>query len=233
MFIKINNLCKYYGTGENQNQVLKNINFNLEEGKICAILGPSGSGKSTFANIVGGIDAATSGEVTVNEENITKMNSRQLGEYRRNNVGFIFQFYNLIPNLTVYENIEVVKNLGKDTLDIDDLLRLLGIDSKKKVLPDSLSGGQQQRVAIGRALVKKPKLLICDEPTGALDSKSSKDILNLLCDVNKRYGTTILMITHNEDISKLCDTIIKIKDGIISERIENKEKKSVGEVFES
>ncbi|MCK0471886.1 ABC transporter ATP-binding protein [Halalkalibacter sp. APA_J-10(15)] len=230
MFIDVKNLSKSYDNGIIKNDVLKNIDFQLEEGKICVVLGPSGSGKSTFANIIGGLDHANSGEVIVEDVNITKLNSTKLTEYRRGKVGFIFQFYNLIPNMTVYENIEIVENISETPMKIEELLELLGIADKGNSLPDQLSGGQQQRVAIGRALVKKPKLLICDEPTGALDYKSSKEILKLLTDLNNQFHTTIIMITHNLEISKLADKVIKLKDGKISEVINNRRRLSVDEV---
>lgn len=230
MFINVKGLNKSYDNGIIKNEVLKNIDFQLEEGKICVVSGPSGSGKSTFANIIGGLDHADSGEVIIEDVNITKLNSAGLTEYRREKVGFVFQFYNLIPNLTAYENIEVVENISADPMKIEDLLEILGILDKKNSLPDQLSGGQQQRVAIGRALVKKPKILICDEPTGALDSKSSKEILKLIIDLNTKFNTTIIIITHNLEICKLADKVINLKDGKISEIINNCHRLSVDEV---
>ncbi len=230
MFINVKGLNKSYDNGIIKNEVLKNIDFQLEEGKICVVSGPSGSGKSTFANIIGGLDHADGGEVIIEDVNITKLNSAGLTEYRREKVGFVFQFYNLIPNLTAYENIEVVENISADPMKIEELLEILGILDKQNSLPDQLSGGQQQRVAIGRALVKKPKILICDEPTGALDSKSSKEILKLIIDLNTKFNTTIIIITHNLEICKLADNVINLKDGKISEIINNCHRLSVDEV---
>jgi putative ABC transport system ATP-binding protein len=189
----------------------------VEKGKICVLLGPSGSGKSTLLNIVGGIDTADSGSVTVAGEVMQGMNDRQLTEYRRKHLGYVFQAYNLIGNLTVRENIEVGAYLSSRTLDIDELLDVLGLTEHQNKIPSQLSGGQQQRTAIGRAIVKNPDILLCDEPTGALDYHTSKDILALIERVNQKYGNTIVIVTHNDAIKNMADQIVKLKDGQIQD----------------
>ena len=189
----------------------------MEKGKICVLLGPSGSGKSTLLNIVGGIDTADSGSVTVAGEVMQSMNDRQLTEYRRKHLGYVFQAYNLIGNLTVRENIEVGAYLSSRTLDIDELLDVLGLTEHQNKIPSQLSGGQQQRTAIGRAIVKNPDILLCDEPTGALDYHTSKDILALIERVNQKYGNTIVIVTHNDAIKNMADQIVKLKDGQIQD----------------
>ena len=224
MFLEIEQLRKSYGTGENKVEVLKGIQLGVEKGKICVLLGPSGSGKSTLLNIVGGIDTADSGSVTVAGEVMQSMNDRQLTEYRRKHLGYVFQAYNLIGNLTVRENIEVGAYLSSRPLDIDELLDVLGLTEHQNKIPSQLSGGQQQRTAIGRAIVKNPDILLCDEPTGALDSKTSRDVLQLLQKINVKYRTTILLITHNENIAPMADRILRIHDGRIVENIINTRK---------
>jgi len=189
----------------------------VEKGKICVLLGPSGSGKSTLLNIVGGIDTADSGSVTVAGEVMQGMNDRQLTEYRRKHLGYVFQAYNLIGNLTVRENIEVGAYLSSQPLDIDELLDVLGLTEHQNKIPSQLSGGQQQRTAIGRAIVKNPDILLCDEPTGALDYHTSKDILALIERVNQKYGNTIVIVTHNDAIKNMADQIVKLKDGQIQD----------------
>lgn len=216
MYLSVQNLKKSYGNGSSQVQVLKGINTEIEKGQMCVILGPSGSGKSTFLNLIGGLDTIDSGNVIIDGLNITGMDSNKLSKYRRDYLGFIFQFYNLVPNLTIYENIQVCENLTQKALDINELLDILGLTEHKNKFPSQLSGGQQQRCAIARALVKNPKLLLCDEPTGALDSKTSKEILVLLEKVNKMYNTTMLIVTHNTAIKDMVHKVIKIKDGLIS-----------------
>jgi len=215
-FISIQNLRKTYRSGGETLHAVDNVSISIEEGELVTILGPSGSGKSTLLNIIGGIDESDGGSITVAGEEITSLKPQKLVEYRRNFIGFIFQFYNLIPNLTVFENVEVVADICKSPLDIDELLEVLGIAQLAKRYPVELSGGQQQRVAIARAIVKNPKLLLCDEPTGALDLKSSLDILKLLKEVNEKYNTTILIISHNSSIAKMCNRTIKISDGKIA-----------------
>ena len=217
MFLEIEQLRKSYGTGENKVEVLKGIQLGVEKGKICELLGPSGSGKSTLLNIVGGIDTADSGSVTVAGEVMQSMNDRQLTEYRRKHLGYVFQAYNLIGNLTVRENIEVGAYLSSRPLDIDELLDVLGLTEHQNKIPSQLSGGQQQRTAIGRAIVKNPDILLCDEPTGALDYHTSKDILALIERVNQKYGNTIVIVTHNDAIKNMADQIVKLKDGQIQD----------------
>ena len=217
MFLEIEQLRKSYGTGENKVEVLKGIQLGVEKGKIGVLLGPSGSGKSTLLNIVGGIDTADSGSVTVAGEVMQSMNDRQLTEYRRKHLGYVFQAYNLIGNLTVRENIEVGAYLSSRPLEIDELLDVLGLTEHQNKIPSQLSGGQQQRTAIGRAIVKNPDILLCDEPTGALDYHTSKDILALIERVNQKYGNTIVIVTHNDAIKNMADQIVKLKDGQIQD----------------
>jgi putative ABC transport system ATP-binding protein len=221
MILKVNDLSKIYKTGNIDFNALSRINFTLEEGDICTILGPSGSGKSTLINILGGIDSASSGSVYVEDKDITKLSDKKLTEYRRNMIGFIFQFYNLVPNLTVYENIEVASNLTKDAMDIEYILDAVDMKEFKNRFPKELSGGQQQRVSIARSLVKKPKLLFCDEPTGALDYKTAKEILKLITYLNKEFKTTVIIITHNNSISGISNRIIKLRSGEIIENKKN------------
>lgn len=221
MFIEVRDLCKTYKTEATEFTALDKVNLSIEKGEICVILGPSGSGKSTLLNIIGGIDEASSGTIVCDGVEVTSLKGEKLTNYRRERVGFIFQFYNLIPNLTVYENIEAVKNISKNSLDIDELLEEVGLLEFKNRYPRELSGGQQQRVSIVRALVKNPSLLLCDEPTGALDFKGSRDILKLICEVNKRYGTTVLIITHNNAISGIANRIVRLRGGEITENTLN------------
>ncbi len=217
MNLNIRNLSKKYGN----NEVLKNINLTIESGNICVLLGPSGSGKSTLLNLIGGIENCDEGTIEIGDMNITKMNEADLTMYRREHLGFIFQFYNLIPNLTVRENIEVSAELTKEPLNIDELLKMLGLTEHASKFPNQLSGGQQQRCAIGRALVKNPSLLLCDEPTGALDSKTSKEILELIEKIHDKYNSTIIIVTHNEAITGMSDQIVKLHDGKIVSDIKN------------
>jgi putative ABC transport system ATP-binding protein len=216
MFLSVSNLTKSYNTGI-ITHVLKGVNMEVEKGKIGVILGPSGSGKSTMMNIIGGVDFADSGTVEVDGECITGLNDKQLVEYRRTSVGFVFQFYNLVPNLTVAENIEVVSNISKNPLPTDEVLSAVGLSDKKNRFPRELSGGEQQRVSIARAIVKNPKLLLCDEPTGALDLETSRDVLSLLQKVNTLFGTTILMITHNSAIADMAHVIFQMRSGEVAE----------------
>lgn len=223
MFLKVENLKKSYNTGEVTTTVLKGVGLSLEKGEIGVILGPSGSGKSTLLNIIGGIDRCDSGAVSVDNIDVTKLNDSKLTDYRRENIGFIFQFYNLIPNLTVGENVEVVSNISKSPLNTDEVLKAVGMLDKKNRFPRELSGGEQQRVSIARAIVKNPKLLLCDEPTGALDFLTSREILKLLQQINKEFGSTILMITHNTAISAMANKVYKVRSGEIVESIVNRE----------
>lgn len=222
MFLKVENLKKNYKTGDVTTSVLKGVGMDLDKGEIGVILGPSGSGKSTLVNIIGGIDRCDSGMVSIDNIDVTKLNDNKLTDYRRENIGFIFQFYNLIPNLTVGENIEVVSNISKSPLNTDEVLEAVDMLDKKHRFPKELSGGEQQRVSIARAIVKNPKLLLCDEPTGALDFSNSREILKLLQKINKSYGTTILMITHNTPISAMANRVYKVRSGEIVESLTNK-----------
>ncbi|MFR5798698.1 MAG: ABC transporter ATP-binding protein [Oscillospiraceae bacterium] len=215
MYLEVNNLKKGYGSDAGAVQVLKGVTTSVGKGQMCVIQGTSGSGKSTLLNCIGGLDIMDSGSVKVDNKEIFGLKSSDLSDYRRDNLGFIFQFYNLIPNLTVRENIQVCQYLANDPLNMDDLLEILGLEEHQNKFPSQLSGGQQQRCAIARALIKNPKLLLCDEPTGALDSKTSKDILVLLEKVNKKYGTTMLIVTHNNSIKNMVHKVIVIKDGMI------------------
>lgn len=217
MFIDIKNLNKSYNSGKISINALKNVNLTMNEGEIGVILGPSASGKSTMLNIIGGIDHIDSGNVIINGVDIATLNDNKLTQYRRNSVGFIFQFYNLVPNLTVYENVEVAANISKDPINVNDVLNSVGMGEFGHRFPRELSGGQQQRVSIARAIVKKPKLLLCDEPTGALDYTSAKEILKLITEVNKKFATTVIIITHNTAISGIASRIIKLRSGEISE----------------
>lgn len=221
MFLEIYDLRKGFGEGENRTEVLKGISFEVERGEICVLLGPSGSGKSTLLNIIGGIDNADAGYVAIDGERTADMSEKVLTSYRRKHLGYVFQMYNLIPNLNVKENIEVGAYLSDSPLDIDDLLRTLGLYEHRHKVPNQLSGGQQQRTAIGRAIVKNPDILLCDEPTGALDYKTSKEILKLLEDVNQKYGNTIIMVTHNDAIKQMADRVIRFKDGQIRKDYHN------------
>ena len=215
MYLKIDNIKKSYGTGDSRVDVLKGINCGVNKGEICVLLGPSGSGKSTLLNILGGIDKADSGSVTIGEDKIENFNDKQLSQYRRKHLGYIFQSYNLVPNLTVRENIEVGAYLSDKPLPIDELIELLGLEAHKNKRPNQLSGGQQQRTSIGRAIVKNPDLLLCDEPTGALDYNTSKEILKLVEDINVKYGSTIVIVTHNVAISQMAHQVINLRDGRI------------------
>ena len=215
MYLKIDNIKKSYGTGDSRVDVLKGINCGVNKGELCVLLGPSGSGKSTLLNILGGIDKADSGSVTIGEDKIENFNDKQLSQYRRKHLGYIFQSYNLVPNLTVRENIEVGAYLSDKPLPIDELIELLGLEAHKNKRPNQLSGGQQQRTSIGRAIVKNPDLLLCDEPTGALDYNTSKEILKLVEDINVKYGSTIVIVTHNVAISQMAHQVINLHDGRI------------------
>ena len=230
MFLEIGDLKKSFGSGDNEVEVLKGISFSVEKGEICVLLGPSGSGKSTLLNIIGGIDNATSGYVSINGEKTGDMNEKSLTVYRRKHLGYVFQMYNLIPNLNVKENIEVGAYLSDNPLEIDDLLKTLGLYEHRHKLPNQLSGGQQQRTAIGRAIVKNPDILLCDEPTGALDYNNSKEILKLIEDVNKKYGNTVIMVTHNDAIKNMADRVIKLRDGQIRKDYKNETKIQASEL---
>ena len=226
MLIEIKNAKKQYGSGESLVNALDDVNLSIEEGKVYVILGPSGSGKSTLLNMVGGLDVLTSGTIVVDGVDISKANKKEMTEYRRSKIGFVFQFYNLVPDLTALENIEVVSDISnkENNLNIDEIMKALEIDQLKDRFPRELSGGQQQRIAIARALVKNPKILLCDELTGALDTKSSRSVLEVIEKINKEYHTTIIIITHNEVIQGIADTIIRFKDGNVHSIVENENK---------
>ncbi len=224
MFLEISGIKKHFGEGESRVDVLKGIDLQIEKGEICVLLGPSGSGKSTLLNIIGGIDDADSGYISIDGEKTADMNEKSLTKYRRKHLGYIFQMYNLIPNLNIKENIEVGAYLSDNPLDVDEILKTLGLYEHRHKLPNQLSGGQQQRCAIGRAIVKNPDILLCDEPTGALDYNTSKDILKLIEDVNKKYGNTVIMVTHNDAIKNMADRVVKLRDGVIRRNYLNEEK---------
>ena len=204
--------------------VLRGIDISIEKGEICVLLGPSGSGKSTLLNIIGGIETPDSGKITIHGETIGEMNEKNLTLYRRKHLGYIFQMYNLIPNLNIKENVEVGAYLSDNPLDVDDLLKTLGLYEHRHKLPNQLSGGQQQRTAIGRAVVKNPDILLCDEPTGALDYHTSKEILKLLEDVSRKYGNTVVMVTHNDALQNMADRVVKLRDGKIRKNFVNETK---------
>ena len=222
--LQTKDLKKYYGTEPNITRALDGVNFSVEQGEFVAVVGTSGSGKSTLLHMMGGLDTPTSGSVVVAGKELAKMNDEQLTIFRRRNIGFIFQNYNLVPILNVYENIVLPVELDGDTVDqkfMDEVVTMLGLEDKLKSMPNNLSGGQQQRTAIGRAIVKNPDILLCDEPTGALDYKTSKEILKLLEDVNQKYGNTIIMVTHNDAIKQMADRVIRFKDGQIRKDYHN------------
>lgn len=228
--IRISNLHKFYGTKENRAEVLKGINLEIEDGKIICVLGPSGSGKSTLLNILGGIETIDEGDVSVFGEDIKNMSKKALENYRRENLGFVFQFYNLISDLNVLENVEVGKYLSKKPLNTDTLLDELGLSEHKYKYPNEISGGQAQRASIARAMIKSPKLLICDEPTGALNYESAKDVLCLIENLNHKYHSTVIIASHNTQIAKMSDVILSLHNGSIKSVVENKDKISAKEV---
>ena len=212
-YLVVNGLKKHYGDGEARVQVLDGITTTVNKGEICVMLGPSGSGKSTFLNLIGGLEDADGGSIAVDGCDLTALSSKDLSEYRRRELGFVFQFYNLVPDLTIRENIEVTAHLTKNPLPMEDLLRSLGLWEHRNKFPRQVSGGQQQRCAIGRALVKNPGLILCDEPTGALDYKTSKEVLELMERVNREYGCTLVIVTHNAAIAKMADRVLRLRDG--------------------
>lgn len=220
-FIEIKDVVKEYRTGEVVIKAADGINFNVEKGEFAVVVGPSGAGKTTVLNILGGMDTLTSGSVIVDGNDISKYTSRQLTTYRRYDVGFVFQFYNLVQNLTAKENVELANQIVKKPLDAEDILKSVGLGERMINFPSQLSGGEQQRVSIARALAKNPKLLLCDEPTGALDYNTGKAILKLLQDTCRKMGMTVIVITHNQAITPMADRIIKIKNGKVSDMIIN------------
>lgn len=230
MFLEVNNIKKHFGEGESKVEVLKGIDLSIEKGEICVLLGPSGSGKSTLLNIIGGIDNADSGFISINGEKTADMSEKALTMYRRKHLGYIFQMYNLIPNLNIKENVEVGAYLSDNPLNVDEILHTLGLYEHRHKLPNQLSGGQQQRTAIGRAIVKNPDILLCDEPTGALDYNTSKEILKLIEDINQKYGNTVVMVTHNDAIKNMADRVVKLRDGVIRKNYVNDTKLPAAEL---
>lgn len=231
MFIALRNATKKYGEGESLVYALDHANLEIGKGEICVILGPSGSGKSTLLNMLGGLDRLDEGEIIVGDRNLSNYKNNKLTDYRKEDVGFVFQFYNLIPDLTVEENIEVVSDIAENPLNMDEVLDAMGMEKYRYRFPKELSGGQQQRVAIARAIIKNPKLLLCDELTGALDTKSSKTVLEFIEKINTLYKTTTVIITHNEAIAKMADRVIYVKDGKVQENKRNSEKISASELM--
>jgi putative ABC transport system ATP-binding protein len=230
MQLELQNIKKSYGEGGSRVEVLKDISLSVEKGEFVVLLGPSGSGKSTLLNIIGGIDTADSGKIIIREKSMSDMDEKALTAYRREHLGYIFQMYNLIPNLTVRENIEVGAYLSKNPLNIDEIIETLGLTEHQNKVPSQLSGGQQQRCAIGRAIVKNPDILLCDEPTGALDYNTSKEILSLIEEVNRKYGNTVIMVTHNDAIKNMADFVVKLRDGIIRKSYRNETKQTAAEL---
>ena len=229
-FLEISELKKSFGSGETRQEVLRGVNFSVRKGEFCVLLGPSGSGKSPLLNIIGGIDVQDSGTITINGERLREMDEKSLTAYRRLHLGYVFQTYNLIPNLNAKENIEVGAYLSKSAVNLDELISVLGLTEHQYKYPNQLSGGQQQRVSIGRAIVKNPDLLLCDEPTGALDYKTSKEILQLIENCNKKYGNTVIMVTHNEAIRSMADHVIKLRDGLVRSDERNEHKITASEL---
>jgi putative ABC transport system ATP-binding protein len=230
MYLEIKDLFKSFGHGENKAEVIKGISCSVEKGHICVLLGPSGSGKSTLLNIIGGIETADKGCISIGGDTINNMSEKELSLYRRRHLGYVFQSYNLIPNLTVKENIEVGAYLSAHALPVDELLHTLGLWQHQDKIPNQLSGGQQQRTAIGRAVIKNPDILLCDEPTGALDYKTSKEILKLIEEVNHQFGNTVILVTHNDAIKQMADQVIKLRDGQIHTNRTNDFKTSAAEL---
>lgn len=230
MGIKLSNVTKVYKTGEVETYALKNINFEIYDGEILVILGASGSGKSTLLNVISGLDTPTSGEIICNGQLISSYNEKQLTRFRRESLGVIFQQYNLLQNLNVRENVEIGSSIGKSPLDLDEIISLVGLGEKKHKYPYQLSGGEQQRVSIARSVAKNPEILFCDEPTGALDEETGKQVLEILQQMNEKYHTTVVIITHNPYIAQLADRVIRMNSGEIKELIINREKKKVGEI---
>lgn len=221
MAIEIRDAVKKYGRGESEICALDHVNLRIEKGEVCVILGPSGSGKSTLLNMIGGLDRLDAGTVTVEGVELAKQNRKELTEYRRKNVGVVFQSYNLIAELTVQENIRVVADIAEHLLALAELMEDLGLSRHAKHFPSELSGGQQQRCAIGRALIKNPAILLCDEPTGALDSASAREVLAILEQINRKYHTTVIIITHNEAVAGMADRVIRLHDGKVKSNTEN------------
>ena len=229
-FLEVVDLRKGFGEGDTRQEVLRGVDFTVAKGEFCVLLGPSGSGKSTLLNIIGGIDRCDGGYISISGEKLADLNEKSLTMYRRKHLGYVFQLYNLIPNLNVKENIEVGAYLSDHPLEIDDLLRTLGLYEHRYKLPNQLSGGQQQWVSIGRAIVKNPDILLCDEPTGALDYTTSKEILKLIEDINRKYGNTVIMVTHNAAIRRMADHVIRLRDGRVLQEEHNDSRISATEL---
>ena len=229
-YVKLDKVSKIYKMGEVEIRAVDEISFEIAKGEFVVIVGPSGAGKTTVLNILGGMDTASRGLVQVDGRNITDYNSRQLTAYRRDDIGFVFQFYNLVPNLTALENVELAMQICKNPLDAKEVLREVGLEKRMGNFPAQLSGGEQQRVSIARALAKNPKLLLCDEPTGALDYHTSKEILKLIEDVNQKYGNTVIMVTHNDAIKNMADRVIRLRDGQIRKNYVNETKIAAGDL---
>ena len=224
MFLEIHDLKKSFGEKESKIDVLKGLSFAIERGEMCVLLGPSGCGKATLLNIIGGIDTPSSAHLSIEGDKLGDMSEKELTRYRRKHLGYVFQMYNLIPNLNIKENVEVGKYLSDNPLDTDELLKTLGLYEHRHKLPNQLSGGQQQRASIGRAIIKNPDILLCDEPTGALDYATSKEILKLISEVNQKYGNTIIMVTHNDAIKQMADRVITLRDGMVRKNYMNENK---------
>lgn len=228
--VTFENVTRVYKSGDHEQRALDSVNLSLEEGKFVVILGPSGAGKSTLLNMLGGLDSPTSGKITVCGRDISTLSNNELADYRASTVGFVFQFYNLIPTLTVHENVTLTKEISKNALSAEKMLREVGLENHLRKFPSELSGGEQQRVSIARALAKNPKILLCDEPTGALDSETGVMVLKLLLSMAREYGKTIVIVTHNQNIAKMADTVIHVKNGKIREVIEQDNPMSADEV---
>lgn len=229
-YIELKDGMKVYGEEENAVYAMNGMSLQIEKGELCVIMGASGSGKTTLLNVLGGLDSLKSGELVVDKKKVSGMSPKELSAYRRECVSFVFQFYNLIPDLTVMENIRIVSDISKNTLDINEVMKAVDITELKNRFPNELSGGQQQRAAIARAIVKNPSILLCDELTGALDSKTSKEVLKFVQKINAEFGSTVVIITHNQEIRKMADRIIEVKDGKIIRNYMNENKMNVEDI---